>query len=438
MSPGLAFRSLPVREISPVESAPVARAPARWPAIALFVSLVAAAALNPLLPALMSASGRPGTEFIALALVPLFGLAARSGAWGRAVLRPMLLMTVILAASLMVGSHTKDGAVKVFVTLSGVMWAAVALGDGRPLERIARWGAGVCVIFGAASIALGDELPRPSHLLALAVLAARMILEEARSPRPPRPTEVLVDVALVGLIFLSTFRAATLAAGIVLAAAAFRLARARWALLVCALCALPVLVAPSIREPTYSSAVARDDWQGRYGSLGEDRLSGRADIWENVWRDVRDGPSWLLTGHGAGDVDLYVARVNPMYHAHLRDDERAVHTHNTALEMFLSAGVLGLLPVVWIVALAVSRARRVGVQLGCSLGVLVVSMSNVPTMDWTGGTLLIAVWLYALDAAEERARSIDPGAGFAHGPAPRTHHDPPRVDATFPGREALS
>ncbi|MEZ4394762.1 MAG: O-antigen ligase family protein [Polyangiales bacterium] len=417
----------------------VAPPPRRWRGAALLASLVVAAALNPLLPAMMASTGRAGTEFIALALAPLFALAASGGvgAWSRPVMRPMVAVAGILALSLAVGEHLKDGAVKLFVTLSGLAWAAALVGERGRLARVAAWGAPLTLALWAASAVTRDALPRPSHMLALAVLYARLILDEEDRPRHLRPGEILVDVGLVGVIFLSTFRAATLAAGAALVAAAARSRRARWVLLLCGLCAAPALLVSTDREPTYSAAVARDDWQGRYGSLGEDRLSGRADIWENVWRDVQRSPAWLLTGHGAGDVDLYVARVNPTYHAHLRGDERAVHTHNTALELFLSAGIWGLIPAAWLVLMAASRARALGAQVGCSAGVLVVSMSNVPTLDWTGGTLLMAVWLYAL-AATEGARSIDPGARFAHGPAPRSHHDPPRTDPALPGREALS
>lgn len=261
---------------------------------ALFASLVAVAALNPLLPAIMASTGRAGTEFIVLALAPLFALAAAGGvgAWTRPVMRPMVAVALILALSLTVSEHLKDGAVKLFVTVSGLAWAGVLVGERARLARVAGWGAPLTLALWAASAATRDALPRPSHTLALAVLYARLILDEEDRPRRLQPSAVLVDVGLVGVIFLSTFRAATL-------------------------------------------------------------------------------------------------------------------------------------------------ARSLGAQVGCSVGVLVVSMSNVPTLDWTGGTLLMAVWLYAL-AATEGARSIDPGARFAHGPAPRSHDDPPRTDPALPRREALS
>lgn len=433
-----ALASLEVPASSPPP--PVTVGPPRWARGAVALSVLAAGLLNPVLPELMAATGRRGTEFIAVALVPLFAVSLRRGAgsWLRDELRPLLLITAMLALSLLVGDFLTDGAVKVFVTLSGVAWAVVVLDEPHALGLIARWGTWLCLGGLAVSLASRGALAPPSHLLALAVLYARLLRDEPPPPTP-RAADVLGDVGLVAMVFLSTFRAATLAAGVALLAASWTSRRARWVLGLCAALAIPALAlgGAAAQEPSYANVVARDDWQARYTGLGDDRLSGRADIWENVWRDVADGPAWLLTGRGTGDVDFYVARVNPTYNAQRRGDERAVHTHNTVLELVLGAGVGTLIPLLWLVGLAARRSRRTAALAGCSAGVLVVSLSNVPMMDWTGGTILGAVWLWGL-ARGSRAQGIDPAGGIQHGPAPRRPHDPPRTDPALPGREALS
>lgn len=423
----------------------VTAGPPRWVQVAVALSAIAAGLLNPVLPEIMAVTGRRGTEFVAVAVVPLFAVSLRRGvgAWLRAELRPLLLITAMLALSLLVGDFLTDGAVKVFVTLSGVAWAVVVLDEPHAIGLIARWGTWLCLGGLAASLASRGAIAPPSHLLALAVLYAHLLREEDLPPTTLRAADVLSDVGLVAMIFLSTFRAATLAALAALLGAAWTSRRARWVLGLCAALALPALAlgGGASQEPSYANVVARDDWQARYTGVGDDRLSGRADIWENVWRDVADGPAWLLTGRGTGDVDFYVARVNPTYNAQRRGDERAVHTHNTVLELVLGAGVATLIPLGWLVALAVLRARRRWVLAGCSVGLAVVSLSNVPMMDWTGGTMLGAVWLWGLArGARGRAvaQGIDPARGIQHGPAPRRPHDPPRTDPALPGREALS
>ncbi len=416
--------------------------PPRWARVAVALSVLAAGLLNPVLAELMALTGRRGTEFIAVALVPLFAVSLRRGAraWLRDELRPLLLITAMLALSLLVGDFLTDGAVKVFVTLSGVAWAVVVLdephaaGAHRALGHVA-----LPARPGGLSLASRGALAPPSHLLALAVLYARLLREEERPRADPRATDVLADIGLVAMVFLSTFRAATLAAAVALLAASRTSRRARWVLGLCAALAVPALAlgGGASQEPSYANVVARDDWQARYTGFGDDRLSGRADIWENVWHDIADGPAWLLTGRGTGDVDFYVARVNPTYNAQRRGDERAVHTHNTVLELVLGAGVGTLIPLLWLVGFAAHRSRRRAVLAGCTAGVVVVSLSNVPMMDWTGGTILGAVWLWGL-ARASGAQGIDPARGIQHGPAPRRPHDPPRTDPALPGREALS
>jgi hypothetical protein len=259
----------------------------RWVGAAVLWALLVTASLNAVLPDLMATTGRRGTEFVVLALVPLFAAAARAGAagWTRPLLRPSALVTAMLALSLLVGEHTNDGAVKVFITLSGVAWGVVLLDDRPSLDRVARHGALLCLVLGAVNLAGVEQVPRPSHLLALAVLYARLLRDEDRDA-PPTPAGVLIDLGLLGMIFLSTFRAAAVAAVMALAAAARRSRSARLVLVFAALGALPLFLSDEPLEPTYSAAVARDDWRGRYSGIAEDRLSGRTDIWANVWADI--------------------------------------------------------------------------------------------------------------------------------------------------------
>lgn len=394
------------RALAPVD-ADAPKAP-RWARLSVAVSVLVTGLLNFALPDLMALTGRRGTEFIALALTPLFAVSLRRGVWSwlRPELLPLVITTAMLALSLFIGDFFTEGAVKVLVTLSGVAWAVVVLDEQQTLALVARWGTWLCATGLVVSLSFSDA-PRPSHLLALAVLYARLLRERDAPERALRPADVGGDLVLLAAVFLSTFRAATIAAALALLAAAWSSRRARWVLGLGTLLAALVagLNMSSSREPSYANVVARDDWQARYAGVGDDRLSGRADIWENVWRDIADGPAWLLTGRGAGEVDMYVARVNPNYHAARRGGERAVHTHNTALELLLGAGVATLIPMLWIVALAVRRSRRDVLLVGCGAGLFVVSMSNVPMMDWTGGTLLNAVWLYGIARAGIRAPS---------------------------------
>lgn len=383
-----------------------------WVRAAVIWSVLVTAVLNTFLPDLMAATGRRGTEFLLVAVIPLYAAAFAMGrrAWFGPLQRPVLLIVALLTASLAAGEHTTDGIVKVFVTVSTLAWTALLLGDRENLRVAARWGTAACLLVGGISLAGVSSLPRPSHLLALAALFARLLLAETDTRPRARTADVLIDLGLLGVVFLSTFRAATLAAALALAFAAREQKTARWTLVIAAFCALPLFMLTPAQEPSYSAAVARDDWRSRYGGIGDDRLSGRADIWANVWDDIADGPAWLLTGRGAGDVDIYVARVNPGFAARLIGDERGLHTHNTFLELLIATGVSSLVPMAWLLGLAASRARRRGAQVGVTAGVLVVSLSNVPLMDWTGGTLMMAVWAWAIARPEEldlwRPRSL--------------------------------
>ena len=179
-------RDLVVADVrAPAAAVPAVEGPPRWVRAAVAWSVLTAGFLNLALPELMAMSGRRGTEFIAVALVPLFAVSLRRGvgAWLRDELGPLLLITAMLALSLLVGDFLTDGAVKVFVTLSGVAWAVVVLDEPHALGLIARWGTWLCLGGLAVSLASRGALAPPSHLLALAMLYARLLRDE-----PPPPT----------------------------------------------------------------------------------------------------------------------------------------------------------------------------------------------------------------------------------------------------------
>ena len=244
------------------------------------------------------------------------------------------------------------------------------------------------------SLCLGLEavdrelFPRPSFMLAFLTLGlyVHLRLAGALSPRFIRWGAVLLPVILA-VIIRSTFRAVSFAAFGVLLWGFARMWEGRLALVLAfVMGGVYVAYAPE-PEPSYSRDVARDDYVNRFRTVDEDRFSGRSDIWEGVWADIKTTPPWLLTGLGYGDIDVHVARLNPQIHAVNRRGTRALHTHNQFLDVLLATGIPGVVLLVIVVVLCLRRSSLRDPTMVYGAGLALVGTANVLLTDASGSKI---------------------------------------------------
>lgn len=372
-------------------------APPTWLRALTVYSMLLAAVLQVNLPELMRLTGAPGSALTAIAYLPLYATAARLGLapFRQGPQRALAALIVALIPSMLWTEHPLDGATKFAAMGTAVAWAAVLTTWPALLVDVLRAGLAYCVVGTAAAAAGVPFVPQPNHSFALFVLFAAVIRWRGVSPSDHlalRLGRSLVLVALVGLVFLSTFRAATIGALLVVTCFALSSREARIALVLAAIAGgIFFSIASPKRAPSYTTAVARDDLVGRYESISDDRLSGRGDIWEGIYEEATTGPSWLFIGGGLGDVDFIVAAANPRILSFNMRGERVLSAHNQALEVLVAAGIPGILALLWLLLALAVRLGRHSLDVGLLACMIVMSGSNVPLLDTGGGTLCVAL-----------------------------------------------
>jgi hypothetical protein len=392
----------PPQPPAPARPAPAtldSAAPPVWARALAVYGVLLSAVLQANLPDIMQATGAPGSALMALAFVPLYLGAARIGLgpFRHGAVRALAVLVAVLTPSLLWSEHPLDSAIKFAAVGTVLAWAALLAAWPRLIDDALHAGLAYCAV-GAAVAAAGAALPvlkAPSSSFALFVLFAAAIRWRAA----PLGERVVVRVGraaalagLVGLVFASTFRAPTIGALLIVAFLAARSTEARAALVVIALAGGVFFTVESPRRaPSYTHDVARDDLVGRYETISEDRFSGRSDIWEGIREQAAEAPRWLFVGGGLGDVDFIVADANPQVMSFNGRGERVLSPHNQAIEIFVVAGIPGVLVLLWFIGVLAVRLGEHPVDAGLMLCTLVMSASNVPLIDTSGGGLCVAL-----------------------------------------------
>jgi hypothetical protein len=394
-------------------SAAVAAAPPVWLRVVAVYGVLLTAGLQGNLPALMRATGAPGSVLMVLAYLPLYVAAARvGGAPLRAgPLRGLAALIAALTPSLLWSDHPLDGAAKFAAIGTAVAWAALLSAWPGLVADVLPAGLACCAASAVGTAAGRSVLPTSSSF-SLAVLFAAGIRWRATAPTDrlaARAGRSFALVALVGLVFLSTFRAPTFGALLVLGFLALRSREARVALAVAAVAgALFFSVEGPKRAPSYTATVERNDLVGRYESISEDRLSGRGDIWDGILVDAATSPRWLFIGAGLGDVDYVVAAANPGVMSFNQRGDRVLSPHNLFLEVLIGAGLPGALALLWWLCSLAARLGSHPLDVGLLACVVVMSGSNVPLLDVGGGALCVALLCAHLARREPFWRGITP------------------------------
>ncbi|MBL8602649.1 MAG: O-antigen ligase family protein [Myxococcales bacterium] len=359
--------------------------------LAAGLSIVGTQYLGPL----MEATGLLGGWLTLLMFSPLYAAALgslRRELW-RGSGRWLLLLVGLLMARALTGAHLVDGINKGFSLATLVAWAAVL--EARPslMGLVAKVGATVTVAAFLGHLAAPATIEMPKGWLAL---FAVMYFWHPSAPRLPgggRLVRVGLAFFVLGIFVASTFRTPVFAmlAGLVLVA--LREREARFVLVLGGLVAFfAMALAPQTREVSYGREVNREDLMARYNEVGNDRMSGRVDFWENALTLMHERPATWVVGVGPSEVDYFMAEANPTVYSEARG-ERAVHTHNTLLELVLGLGLVGPLVFVgWVLSL-VGRFRWASAEMGLLVAILASSMADVVLVDLTGGTFCYAALL---------------------------------------------
>jgi hypothetical protein len=363
----------------------------RWLRVVTGYGVLLTVVLQANLPGLMRATGAPGAALAACAFLPLYVAAARVGfaPFRSGVPRAFALLVASLTPSLLWSEHALDGAIKLSAVGTTLAWISLFTAHPGLVHVALRVGLGCCVGATAArALGLGF-VPAPSSLFILFVLLAAALRWRGQisgGRLVTRAARVAAMVFLVALVFASSFRAPTLGALLVLGAFAWRSREAAVALAIAAVAAAVFFsIEGPRRAPSYSPVVERSDLVGRYQSISDDRLSGRADIWQGIADEVRTSPAWLYTGAGLGDVDFIVAAANPHVMSFNIRGERVLSPHNLALEVLVAAGLPGTIALLWLLASLAARLGHHPLDAGMLLCLVVVSGSNVPIFDSSGG-----------------------------------------------------
>ncbi len=367
----------------------------RWVRVALVWSLAATFGMGTFAADFMQATGLQGTWWMVASVLPLYVVAAHG--WRRVETNEVFSLAALLCAALVgssfLGEHTSHGLLR-SVAVPGVFaWAVAFAAWPRMQLPLARWG----VLFWCITLALNTaDRTRfnTNNILAYLVMG---LYASARARGDVTEREAAWwSAALPLMVFLvvrSTFRAASLAAmGLLLAMSIWR-REARFGLVLAALGAALYTSQAGEAEPTYSRMVDRSDYVGRFRTMHEDNLSGRMDIWEGVLSDVQDLPDWLWIGHGFGDVDIYVARVNPYIPALVVDGVRYLHSHNQLLDILVATGVPGVLLLVVLVVAVARRVQLRDASAAYAAGLALVGSANGMVAEGSGSTAAIGLLL---------------------------------------------
>ncbi len=392
----------------------------RWARVAVLSSLALTFWAYGLVELLMERTGLPGTLLAFLTHLPLHAAAILGVTRVRMspALSWMAALCAVLSASSLFGDFVWDGLLRCTAMPTALSWAVVFAAWPSELPRTFRWCLGLSALMLALEAANKELFPRPSFMLAFLTLGLYVHLRVTHqlSPRMVSWGMVLLPLILA-VIIRSTFRAVSFAAMGVLLWGFARMWEGRVALvLAVALGGAYVATAPAA-EPSYSRDIARDDYVNRFRTVDEDRFSGRGDIWEGLWSDIKTQPRWLLTGLGYGDIDVHVAAVNPQLHAVNRRGTRAIHTHNQMLDVLLATGLPGMILLVAVVVACARRSSWRDPTLVYGLGLALVGTANVLLTDASGSTAALGLYLSWFGAS--RRPSVEAEGGGGEGEAAR-------------------
>ncbi len=378
----------------------------RWARWCVLLSLTLIFWTSGLVEAVMTRTGVPGTLVAFVTHLPLHAAAAYGVT--RVRLAPPLAWMAALCAALALssfrGEFVWDGLLRCTAMPTALSWAVVFA--AWPSERRGLFHA--CLALSGLWLGLEavdrELFPRPSFMLAFLALGlyVHLRVEGELSPRFVRWGAALLP-AILAVIIRSTFRAASFAAFGVLLWGFARMWEGRLALVLAVLLGGAYVAHAPAPEPSYSRDVARDDYVNRFRTVDEDRFSGRSDIWEGLWADVKTTPPWLLTGLGYGDIDVHVARVNPQLHAVNRRGTRAIHTHNQLLDVLLATGIPGVILSLVVVAQCLRRSSLRDPTLVYGAGLALVGTANVLLTDASGSTAALGLYLSWFGATPRRA-----------------------------------
>ncbi len=207
-------------------------------------------------------------------------------------------------------------------------------------------------------------------------------------------TRPLWRVALLlpttALLVLTTSRAAWLATAVGLTVSFAWGKRQRFKLLAGGLVVLAAVLAVLTSE--YGDAVRR----GYEHTFGEDRTlaqrsTGRSDQWTVAWRAFTSSAGSSVHGYGPGVGSEAYARVSATMAVHGAGSQVALHS--LFMQVVVETGLLGLVPLVALLAAAGVRVFRRTAQSGivlpwaCFLGFLLVAMT-VTGFDTVSGVML--------------------------------------------------
>lgn len=351
---------------------------------------------------LMALTGLPGNVIIGLAMLPLVVGALRgslAALRSRTVL-PTLALLGSLALSIAWSDERLDALLKVYAASTSLVWLLLFLAYPALVRTVGEWSLRYVLLSAALAVSHGfNFFDWQANSFAMVAAFAPLVLDDEGRGDALQWRRVGGIAACLAMLVLSTFRTATIGAVIGLALLAPRRASVRAALLASLLaCAALLAVSGGRSDPSYAAAPDRTDLVGRYASLQEDHGSHRTDIWGGVLGDASTGPAWLLYGHGAGDVDYYVAEVGPRFLAIEFRGRPALHSHNMYVEFFCAMGVPGAMITLWWALSLALRARWTRASGGLVAATMFLGVGNVPFYDVTGGsTMLLGLLFYAVE-----------------------------------------
>ncbi len=381
-----------------------APAPSAWRvavvAWGVAVSLVSGALLQPL----MRATGLLGAVLLLILYSPLI-LVAGLSPW-RSVLRgpalPLVGLVVHLVLSGLWSRHVIDAMARSFNISTVVVWLVIFLRDPGLLgvvQRVTLWFAGPMIV---ARIAGGPDFPLPSGWLLFLVMYRTAA--QTGASRPGLGVQwgwVGLVLAVMGAFVGSTFRTPVMAGALGLGLLALRCTSAKVALVLgLVVGGLAMSIVPRTSAPSYSDEVERGDLVARYETIGTDRLSGRQDIWQEVLERAAENPDWVVHGVGVGDTDYEIAECNPRV-VMLSRGERVLHSHNVALELFVTLGVPGLLWLAVIVIVLARHTRWTSPSGAFCAAVASTGIADVVFLDVGGGTIALAAVVVAVMRTRE-------------------------------------
>lgn len=338
------------------------------------------------LPDLMQLTGEKGAVVSGMLFLPIVAYSGTRGSL-RGLLRPGVLpWTLLIAWTLSAGwqsGHSIDYAAKALCLVVACAFAAL-FASSEQFARAVFAGSAIAAVSSLFLVGFTTQNPLELGfcLPLLALVGPSMFGHQATRRSLP----------MAALVVLSTFRAATIGAGL-----GYLISRVRrpmtWIGLGLAACAIGMTCENSAERV---GPVDRADILGRFMSIEEDGASHRFDLWSTLVEDIarRADDRDVLFGLGIGDTDYRVAELFPIIAAPARDGWVA-STHNTVLELILANGLLCVPLVAWALWALVRAAWVFPERRWAIVGVSLVGLANVAMYDLAGGAACFGLLMAA-------------------------------------------